>query len=147
LKNILKSAALPWLFLSLAVCQTQESQSMPSTGSPVESRYAYDQDWEIIKEAILEKDLSTFAQYAESSDLDPDFVIRAFHADPEYMEQLRNSSYKDLKVEQRDGEILLVFSVYVSDSDEDGNVYESGLYLYMRQGEPSLEIISFLAAG
>ena len=110
-------------------------------------RYAYDQDWENIKEAILKKDVKALGAYAASDTIDAEEIIQAFHADADYLAQLKNSTYEDLKTETDGSEVRLVFSVTVSGSDEDGNTYESGLYIYLNQGEPSLEIVSFLAAG
>ncbi|MCB1138938.1 MAG: hypothetical protein KDK23_09295 [Leptospiraceae bacterium] len=111
------------------------------------SRYSYDTDWENIKEAILNKDVRALGAYAASDAIDAEEIIQAFHADPEYLAQLKKSTYRDLKTEIDGSEVRLVFSAMVSGSDEDGNTYESGLYIYLNQGEPSLEIVSFLAAG
>jgi len=44
-------------------------------------------------------------------------------------------------------EVLLVFSATVKGDDGEGNTFESGLYLYFSQGENSLLLENFLAAG
>lgn len=119
------------------------SPGKDSSSSGIESRYSYDQDFANIKEAILNKDIPGLAAYASSDAIDAELIIQSFHADPEYIRQLKSFSYKDLKVE--DGGLVL--SVMVSGSDEEGNEYESGLYLYFSQGEPNLELVNFLAAG
>ena len=128
--------------LLLVVACTSGAHAEPA----IQSRYSYDTDWENIKEAILKKDVKGLAAYAESDSIDAELIIDSFHADQEYLDQLRKASFEDLTVEQGDRD-LLEFSVNVSGSDEEGNEYECGLYLYFYQGEPSLQLVNFLAAG
>ena len=128
--------------LFLVACSSGNAQA-----EPIQSRYNYDTDWENIKEAILKKDIKGLAAYAESDAIDAELIIDSFHADAEYIEQLRKATFKDLAVDDQGDRVLLVLSVNVSGSDEDGNEYESGLYLYFYQGEPSLQLVNFLAAG
>lgn len=120
-------------------------QAEPSPA--IQSRYAYDQDWENIKEAILNKDVKGLSAYAASDAVDAQLIIDSFHADRDFLDQLKKASYKDLRTEDDGDRILLVFSAEVAGSDEEGNEYESGLYLYFNQGDPSLELVNFLAAG
>lgn len=129
------------VFVSCAKAEIRNSEPV------VQSRYAYDADFENIKEAILKKDLRTLQDYSDTDAVDAEMVIQSFHADSDFLNQLKAADYDDLKTEDHDGEIRLVFSVYVSGSDEEGNVYESGLYLYFVQGKPSLRLVNFLAAG
>lgn len=142
MKNLLTVALSGLMFLA-AACSSQDLIADPSS----QSRYSYDSDWENIKEAILSKDVRGLSAYAASDAIDSELIINSFHADPEFLEQLKKATYEDLKVDDSGEEVLLVLSVNVSGSDEDGNEYESGLYLYFFQGEPGLQLVNFLAAG
>ena len=56
-------------------------------------------------------------------------------------------TYDDLTVNEVEGVVNLEGSILVSGSDEEGNVYESGIMLYFTQGEPSLLFDAYVAAG
>ncbi len=131
----------------LADVTLDDSESNDSKDDAIQSRYAYDQDWENIKDAILNKDIEALVAYSGSDDLDEELLIQQFHADQSLLEQLRKSTYKDLTETETDKGVMLQFSATLSGSDKEGNTYESGLYLYMSQGDPNLLLEYYLAAG
>jgi len=112
----------------------------------VESKYHYDQDWEIFKTAIINSDLQGISAYASSDAVDAQVVIDAF-ADPDFMAQLKAATYDDLSTNDTEFGVELVFSASVSGSDDEGNEYESGLELHFTQGELNLEFDYIMFAG
>jgi len=112
----------------------------------VESKFHYDQDWDRFKEAVINQDLQGVGAFASSDAVDAQIVIDLF-ADPEFLDQLKAATYDDLTVNDTEFGVQLEFSASLSGSDEEGNEYESGVYLYFSQGETSLELDNILAAG
>lgn len=111
----------------------------------VQSRYTYDKDWERFKEAVINKDLQGIGAFAGSDAIDAQIIIDLF-SDSDFLNQLKAAAYEDLKVNTEGEEVVLEFSATVSGVDEDGNEYESGVYLYFSQAE-SLLLDYVLAAG
>ena len=112
----------------------------------IESRYHYDQDWEIFKEAIIAKDIKTVNAFSNTNKIDTELLIQTFE-DVDFLKQLKVASYEDLETDLEGPEVRLVFSASVAGSDEDGNEYESGIYLYFLQGENNLILEEVLMAG
>ena len=112
----------------------------------INSKYNYDKDWEIIKKLILDKDFQELAAWARADEFDAEMFIEM--AQEEFVQKaLKNTNYKDLRVEEMNGEMYLVFNSSISETDEEGNEYGSGLSLYIYQGDPSLMLEYFIAAG
>jgi len=112
----------------------------------IESRFHYDEDWDRFKEAVISKNIQGVSAFASSDAIDAELLVDAF-SDSDFLEQLRVATYDDLTTDIEGEEVLLVFSATMSGSDEEGNEYESGVYLYFSQGENSLLLENFLAAG
>lgn len=110
----------------------------------INSRYNYEQDWEMIKAAIISKDAKTLKDFS-TDDIDVESIFMSFS--DEFLDILKKAKYEDLEVDDSGEEVILVFNGYLSGSDDEGNIYESGLYLYFYQGEPNLQLFNFLAAG
>lgn len=138
--------------------QTNETETSNSTSPKVEeddnvnqdseisSRYHYDEDWEVFKTAVINKDIKGVAAFASSDNIDAEIIVEAF-SDPDFLSVLKNASYDDLEVDTSGEEVMLVFSCAVEGDDGEGNIFESGLYLYFTQGETGLLLENFLAAG
>jgi hypothetical protein len=110
------------------------------------SKYNYDLDWEAFKEAVVNKDIQGMSAFAGSDEIDSEELLMLLSAEP-YLEAIKNATYEDLKTVDQDGEILLEFSAEESGVDEDGNELESAVMLYFSQGDPSLVLEYYLAAG
>ncbi len=124
-----------------------ENSEKEEDGPEINSRYAYDQDWANIKEAILKKDYKALKDYCVDDEVDVEMLIDQIHYDDELVKQLKAMSYEDLRTEEGPtGDMMLVASLAVSGVEE-GIEYESGIYIYMEQGDPSLMIVTYLAAG
>ena len=123
-----------------------ESTETTEESDEISSRYNYDQDWEIFKTAVINEDIKGVSAFASSDEIDAEMLVEAFQ-DPDFLSALKKATYEDLTVETSGDEELLVFSCAIEGSDDEGNTYESGLYLYFSQGDPSLLLENFLAAG
>ncbi|MDG1330978.1 MAG: hypothetical protein P8P74_01505 [Crocinitomicaceae bacterium] len=129
--------------------ETTESEdtSEPEEGDEISSRYNYDQDFEIFKTAVINKDIKGVSAFASSDMIDAEMLVDAFQ-DPDFLAMLKKATYDDLTEDTTSGdEVLLVLSCMVEGSDDEGNTFESGLYLYFSQGDPSLLLENFIAAG
>lgn len=125
---------------------TPETDEAKEEGEEISSRYNYDKDWEYFKMAVINKDVKTVSGFISSDNVDAETVIQAF-SDPVFRADLKKATYKDLEVDTSGEDVRLVFSTQVEGHDEEGNTYESGLFLYFEQGDPSLLLEDFLAAG
>jgi len=126
---------------------TTEAEEVTAPEDEIQSRYNYDKDFDFIKEAILGKDQEGLAPFCTGDMVNAEEVINIFE-DVDFAEQLKNATYESLTTNELDGgEVQLVFSGAVSFTDEEGNTFESGVYLYFKQGEPSLELDQVLVAG
>ncbi|MCR9171205.1 MAG: hypothetical protein NXI10_01845 [bacterium] len=113
--------------------------------SEINSRYAYDQDWANIKEAILKKDYKGLKDYCVDDDVE--LLIDQIHYESEFVKQLKAMSYEDLETGRGPtGDVTLVAPLAVS-GEYEGQEFESGIYIYLEQGDPNLMIVSYLAAG
>ena len=139
-----------------SVTEQEESSPIPeidevetpesNTENEISSRYHYDEDWEAFKTAVINKDVKAVQAFAGSDNVDALPIIEAF-SDPDFLVILKKSTYDDLLANTDGYEVLLVFSAEFESDDEEGNIFESGLYLYFSQGEMGLALENFLAAG
>lgn len=118
-----------------------------SNEDDVDSRpVSYNQDWEVFKAAVINKDIKGVSAFASSDKVDSEFLVRAFQ-EPDFLDVLKETNYSDLTVELSDGEEVRVYSCELKGTDQRGNKYESGLYMYFTQGESGLLLDNFIAAG
>lgn len=113
--------------------------------SEVQSRYAYDKDWEMIKEALIAKDAEKLQDWI-SGDLKAEHVIDVLFGE-DIINAIKKTKYEDLKTEDYGGESYLAFVYEESDIDEEGNEVGMAIFIYLEQGDPSLKIKQYLAAG
>lgn len=109
------------------------------------SRYNYDKDWEIIKTAIIKKDIEGIKDWL-NPEVDAENFIETCQSDF-FLKAIKKAKYEDLKVVEKDGETFLVFSASETGVAEDGQEIGSAIEINMLQGEPSLKIESMNAAG
>lgn len=128
--------------------EESEGAETETTGEDEEisGRYNYDVDFEVFKKAVIAKDIKGVSAFAGSDEIDAEALIQLFE-DPDFLADLKKATYDDLTVDDSGDEVLLVFSSSVSGSDDEGNEFESGVYLYFSQGDPSLLLENFMAAG
>ncbi|UKN03687.1 hypothetical protein K6119_09195 [Paracrocinitomix mangrovi] len=109
--------------------------------------YHYDLEWEAFKEAVYAKnadDLNYFLPEGSAYTADEilmlcgeDYVINA----------MKKTTYEKLGDSEYNGNYAKEFSATVSGTDEEGNEYESGIFLYFEEGLEGLRLVNVLAAG
>lgn len=128
----------------LEIVDTEES--VDPVEDEIVSRYNYDLDWDVFKEAVLNNDIQGVSAFAGSDEVDAETLIMLL-SDDFYKEKLKNTSYEDLNTVDQDGEMMLEFSASETGVDEDGNEVGSAVMIYFSQGDPSLVLEYYLAAG
>ncbi|CAG5076274.1 hypothetical protein [Parvicella tangerina] len=125
---------------------TPETNDTEPVEEEIQSKYAYDQDWEMIKEAIINQDISGLGAWAGNDAFDAELFIEMAQEDW-VLDALKNTSYDDLEVEEMDSGVFLVFYADITGVDAEGDEYGSSMTLYMSQGDPNLMVEYFIAAG
>lgn len=125
---------------------SEVEEAVPDNLDEIVSNYNYDQDWELIKAAILDKDIPGLGAWAASDEVDSEYLIMG--ASEEFVIQaLKNTTYEDLKVEESGDEVYLVFYAEEIATDDEGNEYGSSFSIYLKQGDPNLLVAYYIAAG
>jgi hypothetical protein len=119
----------------------------PQPTEEIVSKYNYDVDFDLIKTAILAKDGEFLSSFCDSESVNVDEVLMYF-GDPSFAELLIGATYDSLQpLENELQEIELVWSGLSTYTNDEGNNYESGVYMYFKQGDLNLELVKVLVAG
>ena len=137
---LLTAAAFSMSALGLAHEAFDENE-----GNPVQ-RFDYEADFAAFKEAIIKKDKETIDFMNKADGTDADLILMYFQ-DPEFLKQLKATKYSDLTLSDFNGTPVLEFTASVSGSDDEGNEYESGIFLYFEETGSGLRLVNVLAAG
>jgi hypothetical protein len=113
--------------------------------APVATGPDYEKDFEGFKAALLSQDIQGVSAYAGSDEIDAENIVIAFN-DPDFLAQVKAATLADL-TEAEGQEGVFELAVMVSGSDDEGNEWESGLFLYFSKGEDGLKLENFFAAG
>lgn len=154
-----KTLFISCLFLALASCQTdastessKESTESKSQTSPEETLEdtgdIYTQDWELFKQAVISKDKKAVLFFAEKQDqslvdvleLSYDYIF-----DDQMIENIEHLNYQDIPVSGMDENWKELSTYYFGEVE--GEIYESGTFLYFEEKPEGLRIVNFLAAG
>lgn len=112
----------------------------------IQGRYAYDQDWEMIKEALISQDANKIKDWIHEDKVKADDLTWMF-SDPNLIKAMKATKYKDLKTEEQNGEMVLTFYYEETGTDDEGNEVGMSISLYLHQGDPNLKIWYVIAAG
>lgn len=123
----------------------EDEVAPPEDENEISSRYNYDEEFEVFKTSVLEGNITGVSEFAGSDEIDAEMIVEAFK-DPSFAKLLEASTYDDLETDTSGEEVLLVLSLNVTGDTGNGEVYESGLYLYFSQGD-HLTLENFFAAG
>lgn len=137
---LLTAAAFSMSALGMANVGFGEKEEIPA------QRFDYEADFEAFKEAIVKKDkeMLDFMNQAEGTDAD---MLLLYFEDPAFLNKLKKTKYSDLTLSDYNGTPVQEFSVSVSGKDEEGNEYESGIFLYFEETGSGLRLVNVLAAG
>lgn len=137
---LLTAAAFSMSALSMAHEAFKEEDHNPV------QRFDYEADFAAFKDAIKkkDKDILDFMNKAEGTDSD---MLIMYFEDPAFMKKLQAAKYSDLTSGDFNGTPVVTFVASVSGSDDEGNEYESGIYLYFEESGSGLILVNVLAAG
>lgn len=126
---------------------TIEKEDVVEMETPeIESKYQYDKEWEVFKEAILNKDIKGVAAFASSDAVDAEALIVVMDNEV-LLQKLRETKYEDLTVNTTDLGVSIEFHAIESTVDEEGNEIGSAITIFFTEGEQFLELDYFVAAG
>lgn len=123
-----------------------EVKSAVNTEKTAEKKADFEKDWERFKTAVLNNDLQGVGAFASSDAIDSENLLLLF-SDDTFKKILKDTKFADLKEVTNDSGKYLEFSATVSGSDDEGTIYESGVYLYFTTANNKLELEYYLAAG
>lgn len=123
---------------------------LPTSNEPAKKttaqRFDYPAEWEAFKEAVKKKDKEIINMMNKAEGVDADMILMFFE-DPDFMKQLQATKYSDLTANDFNGTPVVEFSATVSGKDDEGNEYESGIFLYFDESGSGLKLVNVLAAG
>lgn len=125
---------------------TTPATDTTKTDTVVAATIAYDVEFEAFKTTIVEDDSVGFMTFMGADVSDPISLLRMLREDWVWAE-LSVAAYTDLTVSDYNGTPVKEFSVGVEGQDEEGNTYESGIYLYFEETPTALVLVNVLMAG
>jgi hypothetical protein len=115
-------------------------------GDEIQSRYAYDKDWELIKKAIEAKNKSEITDWIHGTRVSAEDITMIF-GDPDVLKALKNTKYEDLKPVENEGVVYLMFYYEQTATNDEGDEMGMSISMYMNQGDPNFQIEYVIAAG
>lgn len=159
LKHMKKILISGVVFLVLASCQyentandTSESEGTEKSAHSEENTTVsddiYAQDWETFKQAVISKDKDAVLFFAAKNqeglkdilDMSYDYIF-----DDIMIENIEDMNYSDLPKSAQNPKWKELSTYYYG--EEDGEIDESGTFLYFEERPEGLRIVNFLAAG
>ncbi|WP_258542409.1 hypothetical protein [Parvicella tangerina] len=125
---------------------SDEVLSKDSLGDETGDIYA--QDWEQFKQAVIYKDKDAVLFFVAKNDqslrdileLSYDYIF-----DDQMIENIEEMNYQDLPVSNENSSWRELSTYYFGEVD--GEIYESGTFLYFEERPEGLRIVNYLAAG
>tara|TARA_B110000091_G_C13672456_1_gene414330 strand:- start:189 stop:683 length:495 start_codon:yes stop_codon:yes gene_type:complete len=123
-----------------------ENEEKDLVETELESRYKYDKEWEVFKEALLNKDIKGVSAFASSDAIDAEALIIVMDNEM-FLQKLRETKYEDLEVNDTKLGVSIEFHVIEAGMDSDGNEVGSAITIFFTEGEQFLELDYFIATG
>ena len=125
---------------------TTPTTDTTKTDTVVATTIAYDVEFEAFKKSVVDNDSIAFMPFVGADVSDPISLLRMLQEDW-VMAELSTTTYADLTVSDYNGTPVKEFSVGVEGQDDEGNTYESGIYLYFEETPTALVLVNVLMAG
>ena len=116
------------------------------TDTTVQTAITYDVEWDAFKKSVVDNDSVAFMLFVGPDVSDPISLLHMLQEDW-VMEDLNMTTYADLTVSDYNGTPVKEFSAGVEGQDEEGNVYESGIFLYFEESPAGFLLVNVLMAG
>lgn len=146
------------ILFTMVACQSEttsdsssdNSESEPSSKKEEQTNTGdiYAQDWQTFKEAVISKDKKSVLFFALKNDQSLRDVLEMSYDyifDDVMIENIKKMKYQDLPTSSQDPDWKELSTYYYG--EEDGEVFESGTFLYFEERPEGLRIVNFLAAG
>jgi len=130
---------------NVAIAIVEDEPEKEFVAPEIESRYQYDKEWEVFKEAILNKDIKGVSAFASSDAIDAEALIMVMDNEV-FLQKLKETKYEDLVVNETDVGISIEFHAIETAIDADGNEVGSAITIFFTEGEQFLELDYFFAA-
>jgi len=124
----------------------QNNDSLQSETTQQTVAIAYDTEWNRFKNTIVNNDSIAFLTFVGPDVTDPEWLFTMLKEDW-VLEDLTAATYADLTISDYNGIPVKEFSAGVEGSDEEGNIYESGIYLYFEESADGFVLVNVLMAG
>lgn len=126
--------------------KVEQEQKAVVEREEVESNYQYDKEWEVFKEAVINKDIKGVSAFASSDAVDAEFLITVMDNEI-LLQKLKNTKYEDLEVNETELGVSVEFHAIETTIDEDGNEIGSAITIFFTEGDQFLELDYFVVAG
>jgi len=125
---------------------TTPNSDTTKTDTVIATTIAYDLEWEAFKKSVVDNDSIAFLPFVGTEVSDPISLLGMLQEDW-VMAKLSTATYTDLIISDYNGTPVKEFSVGVESTDEEGNTYESGIYLYFEETPTAFILVNVLMAG
>lgn len=106
----------------------------------------YASEWGDFRIAVTDNNLDAFKSFLGPDVSDPEGLLMSLREDW-VLNTLVETPYEDLTDSDYNGTPVKQFSATVEGSDDEGNIYESGIYLYFEEAPSGLKLVNVLMAG
>lgn len=126
--------------------QTDTTTIQPDTAVAALQVSPYEADWNNFKLAIQDKDEPAIGSFIQDDVIDTESLLLTF-SDTTYSNSLVKTGYTDLLNTTYNEKAVREFSVQQEYTDEEGNTYESAIFLYFEETPQGLKLVGVLMAG
>lgn len=142
-------------FAALMSCGSSENNASNSLSSNNDSTKTetvekvevdYEASWQEFIQTVVTNDLEKFKTFCGPDVYEQDFLITALQEEW-VLTPLKASTFESLTDSDYNGTPVKEFSADVEGSDEEGNIYESAIFLYIEKTETGIRIVNTLMAG
>lgn len=121
-------------------------ESTPDDSFDIGESSGYASDWSMFRSAVQDNSLNDFNSFMGSDVSDPEGLLSMLREEW-VLSALVETPYEDLTISDYNGTEVKEFSATVEGSDDEGNTYESGVYLYFEEAPDGLKLVNVLMAG
>lgn len=106
----------------------------------------YELDWRNFKMAVLDKDSPAVGSFIDTDVINSEDLIETF-SEYNYRVELEKKEYRMLNDGSWEDKKIKEFMADTEFTDEEGNTYESAIFLYFEEQERGLRLVNFMVAG
>lgn len=131
---------------STATTETKPDTIQTQENFDIGESSGYASDWGLFRGAVSDNNLEDFKLFMGADISDPESLLMSLQEEW-VLTKLVETPYENLTVSDYNGTPVKEFSASVEGSDDEGNIYESGIYLYFEESPDGLKLVNVLMAG